>query len=134
MEFPPEIYVPYGPYMDFSTENATNRVHIWTFEKENDRRFQNPKFCHNIQHFQMAISTISMRPKFNILKNPKISFWGRRHGRRPMNDMANAPQASDGNNLGIAFQALEQSLTAKPAILLPQASILIVQCQVDQFR
>ena len=31
MEFLPEIYVPYGPYMDFSTDNATNRVHIWTF-------------------------------------------------------------------------------------------------------
>ena len=44
MEFLPEICGSYGPYMDFSTENATNTVHIWAFKRKNDPRFPTSNF------------------------------------------------------------------------------------------
>ena len=40
MEFLPERCGSYGPYIDFSTENATNTVQLWALEKKNDPRFQ----------------------------------------------------------------------------------------------
>ena len=38
-------------------------VHIWLNIPENDRIFENPKVRREIQNVQMAISTVSMRPK-----------------------------------------------------------------------
>ena len=67
----PEICCSYGPYMDFSTENVTSEVHMWTFEGKliEDFEIQNLNiFC---QNFKMALSTSSTHPNFTISKEIK---------------------------------------------------------------
>ena len=44
MDFQPEIYGPYAPYMDFLLEDMVRKVHRWPFEKEMEQECPNSFF------------------------------------------------------------------------------------------
>ena len=62
MDFQPEIYGPYSPYMDFLLEIMVRRFINDLLRGEMTEDVQILCFLRKIQNFRMAISTIAAGP------------------------------------------------------------------------
>ena len=59
--------------MDFSTENIPFTVHIWTFKREDDRRFQNPFFDEQY-NFLSSVGLLGIKPKIIVCNVDEASL------------------------------------------------------------